>query len=84
MNKGRNMSNSDETDLAAMLESGWAVAGYSTCLSQLGIITHHVLLQKGSNLTTFVVAQRGKEEDGRGSFMLSPAPPPKKKGSWFG
>ncbi len=77
------MSNTEEADLTEMLESGWAIAGYSTCLSQLGIITHHVLLQKGSNLTTFMVGQRGKEEEGRNAFVLSPAPPPKKKGSWF-
>jgi len=49
------MTNSSELDLTAMLENGWAVAGYSTCLSKDGNITHHVLLQKGSELTTFTL-----------------------------
>jgi len=38
-----------------MLADGWAVAGYSTCPSKNGQITHHVLLQKGSELATRMV-----------------------------
>ena len=49
------MTNSSERDLTAMLADGWAVAGYSTCPSKNGQITHHVLLQKGSELATRMV-----------------------------
>ncbi len=76
------MADNTEVDLTGMLESGWAVAGYSTCLSSLGMLTHHVLLQKGSNLTTVMIGINGGDESGRSSNALSPAPP-KKKG-WFG
>jgi hypothetical protein len=76
------MSDNHDTRLTALLESGWAVAGYSTCLSTLGIITHHVLLQQGSNLTTVMIAIKGADEEGRSLNALSPAPVLKKKG-WF-
>jgi hypothetical protein len=77
------MPEDGDTRLTAMLESGWVVAGYSTCLSTLGMITHHVLLQMGSNLTTVMVGIKGADEDGRSMNVLSPAPTLKKKG-FFG
>jgi hypothetical protein len=76
------MSEGSDNRLTEMLETGWAVAGYSTCLSTLGIITHHVLLQQGSKLTTIMIAIKGADEEGRSLNALSPAPPLKKKG-WF-
>ncbi len=76
------MSEAPQGALTEMLETGWTVAGYSTCLSTLGIITHHVLLQQGANLTTMMIAVQGGEEQGRSVNALSPAPP-KMKG-WFG
>jgi hypothetical protein len=48
----------------------------------LGIITHHVLLQQGSNLTTVMIAIKGADEEGRSLNALSPVPVLKKKG-WF-
>jgi len=76
------MAQENEPDLGAMLSSGWSIAGYSTCLSALGMVTHHVLLQNGNKLVTFMVGINGGEEQGRSFNSLSPAPP-KKKG-WFG
>ena len=76
------MPNTNDPDLTRMLNHGWDVAGYSTCLSALGVITHHVLLRNGSSLKTFMVAIQGGSEQGRTMNTLSPAPP-KKKG-WFG
>ena len=73
----------ENDDLTAMLDGGWTVAGYSTCLSTLGMITHHVLLQKGSKLSTVNIGVNGVDEQGRGVQVLAPAPPAKKKG-WFG
>ncbi len=77
------MADERDTRLTAMLDDGWIVAGYSTCLSQLGIITHHVLLQHGSNLATVMIGIKGADEEGRSINVLSPAPTVKKKG-WFG
>lgn len=76
------MSDDDRTELTTMLEGGWTVAGYSTCLSALGLIMHHILLQQGSNLTTVMIGIQAGNEEGRSINVLSPAPP-KKKG-WFG
>lgn len=76
------MPEAGQNDLTQMLESGWTVAGYSTCLSTLGMVTHHVLLQMGSNLTTMMIGITGGDEQGRSVNALSPAPP--KKTGWFG
>jgi hypothetical protein len=76
------MSEAEKSDLAKMLESGWAVVGYSVCLMAAGATSHHILLQQGSNVTTFVVILSSGEELGREAVPLSP-PMPKKKG-WFG
>lgn len=73
----------EHDDITAMLDDGWVVAGYSTCLSSLGMVTHHVLLQNGSKLTTITIGVNGRDEQGRAAQVLAPAPAPKKKG-WFG
>ncbi len=76
------MAEAEKDDLAEMLESGWGIAGYSVCLMAAGATSHHILLQKGSNISTFAVVLNAGEELGRGAVTLSP-PMPKKKG-WFG
>lgn len=73
----------ENDDLTAMLDGGWTVAGYSTCLSTLGMITHHVLLQKGNKLSAVNIGVNGVDEIGRGVQVIAPAPPAKEKG-WFG
>ena len=76
------MTENIDSDLTAMLNDGWCVAGYSTCLSTLGMITHHVLLQRGNDLRMIMIGIKGADEEGRSMNVLSPAPPAKKKG-WF-
>lgn len=76
------MSEPVEPDVQAMLESGWTIAGYSTCLGTMGTLTHHILMQHGTNLTIVTVNITGGSEDGRYANVVSPTPA-KKKG-WFG
>lgn len=77
------MAEALQFDLTEMLAKGWEITGYSTCLSQLGVITHHVLLRSGTDLVTATFLIQAGVEKERYLNRLSPAPPPKKKG-FFG
>ena len=76
------MTDTADDMLELLLANGWAVAGFSSCLSTMGVLVHNVLLQKGTDLRIVSVNISGGSEDGRYVVTLSPAPP-KKKG-WFG
>ena len=76
------MAEKDVDELEAMLADGWVISGYSVCLMAMGATSHHILLQKGTNVSTFTLVLNGGKEVGREAIPISP-PRPKKKG-FFG
>ncbi len=77
------MAELGEDQLTDMLNDGWTIAGYSVNMMALGALTHNVLLQKGTHLTSITVITQGDGETGRNVNVLSPKPDGKKKG-FFG
>ncbi len=69
------MSKENKDQLTEMLENGWAVAGYSSCLMAAGALAHNILLQKESTLTNITVVLNGGKELGRTVSALAPQAP---------
>ena len=73
------MSNENKDKLTEMLEDGWAVSGYSSCMMAAGALAHNVLLQKNSMLTNITIVINGNKELGRTVTTFAP-PMPKELG----
>ena len=69
------MPDENKDQLTEMLENGWAVAGYSSCIMAAGALAHNVLLQKGAMLANITVVLHGEKELGRTVSTLAPQAP---------
>lgn len=74
----------EDDELGKLLADGWDVCGYSVCMLAAGALSHHILLRKGSSLTTFGILQNGKNELTRGPSVLTPKPEAPVKKGFFG
>lgn len=66
------------------LDDGWEIAGYSVNMMVQGALAHHVMLKKGSSLTTVTVISNAGKEVGRTALQLSPIPAASPKKGFFG
>lgn len=66
------------------LDDGWEIAGYSVNMMVQGALAHHVMLRKGSSLTTVTVVSNGGKEVGRTALQLAPLPAAPVKKGFFG
>ena len=66
------------------LNDGWEIAGYSVTMMAVGAMVHHILLRKGSALTTVSVVANVSGELGRAATQLSPKPATAQKKGFFG
>lgn len=67
--------------IESYLDDGWEIAGYAVNMMVQGALAHHVMLRKGSNLTSVTVVSNGGTEIGRSALQLAPvSAPPAKKG----
>ncbi|MCU0902401.1 MAG: hypothetical protein MUE83_00820 [Tabrizicola sp.] len=64
--------------IEAYLDDGWELAGYSVNLMVAGALAHHIMLRKGSSLTTVTVVSNAGKEVGRSALQLAPLAPAKK------
>jgi hypothetical protein len=72
------MADDGSDRLTELLEDDWEIAGYAVTMAAMGALTHHVLLKKGTQLTSILVIVNGDDEFGRNETVLSPRPPQKK------
>lgn len=72
------MTANNKDQLTEMLESGWAVVGYSSCIMAAGALVHNVLLQREFSLTQISIVTNGDKELGRNQNVLAPMPPKEK------